>query len=182
MTESLGAHYLSDALARLRESKGLAERAMAQVGDEDFFRALDPESNSIALVVKHMAGNMQSRWTDFLTSDGEKPDRMRDREFEDRPLPRAELMAEWEDGWRRLFDALAPLTDADLQQTVVVRMEPHSVYQAVSRQLAHYAGHVYQILFLGKHLKGGRWTSLSVPKGQSEEFNRKMIERLKARP
>jgi hypothetical protein len=173
---------LDAALDEFRKIKKLGEKAMAQLSDDDLHAKIDPDSNSVAVIVRHMAGNMRSRWTDFLTSDGEKPDRMRDREFEDRPLPRAELMAEWEDGWRRLFDALAPLTDADLQQTVVVRMEPHSVYQAVSRQLAHYAGHVYQILFLGKHLKGGRWTSLSVPKGQSEEFNRKMIERLKARP
>jgi hypothetical protein len=161
--------------------KKLGEKAIAQLSDDQLHATLDPESNSVAILMRHMAGNMRSRWTDFLTSDGEKPDRRRDGEFEDRRLPREELLAEWEDGWSRLFAALAPLTDADLQRTVVIRSEPHTVYQAISRQVAHYAGHVYQILFLGKHLKGAGWTSLSVPRGQSEAFNRKMIERLKAR-
>jgi hypothetical protein len=161
--------------------KKLGEKAIAQLSDDQLHATIDPESNSVAILMRHMAGNMRSRWTDFLTADGEKPDRQRDGEFEDRRLPREALLAEWEDGWARLFAALAPLTDADLQRTVVIRAEPHTVYQAISRQVAHYAGHVYQILFLGKHLKGAGWTSLSVPRGQSEAFNRKMIERLKAR-
>ena len=163
----------------LQKIKKLGDKAIAQFSDAELHVKLDDESNSAAIIMRHMAGNMRSRWTDFLTSDGEKPDRFRDREFEDRPMSRAELLAEWEDGWRRLFDAIDPLTDADLQRTVYIRAEPHTVYKAISRQVAHYAGHVYQILFLGKHLKGAGWTSLSVPRGQSEEFNRKMLARLK---
>jgi hypothetical protein len=123
---------------------------------------------------------MRSRWTDFRTSDGEKPDRHRDQEFEDRPLSRDELVAEWEDGWRRVFDALGGVTDADLQETVYIRSEPHSIYQAISRQLAHYAGHAYQILLLAKHFKGSEWQTLSIPRGQSDEFNRRMLAKLKA--
>jgi len=158
----------------------LADKAIAQLQDEQLHAKIDEESNSVAIIMRHMAGNMRSRWTDFLASDGEKPDRHRDREFEDIPLSREELLAEWEAGWACLFDALAPLTDADLQRTVIIRAEPHSVYKAISRQVAHYAGHTYQILFLGKHLKGAAWSTLSVPRGQSEEFNRRMIARQKA--
>jgi hypothetical protein len=160
--------------------KKLGDKAIAQLSDADLHVKIDDEANSVAIIVRHMAGNMRSRWTDFLTSDGEKPDRHRDREFEDRALSRDELLTEWEEGWRCLFTAIDPLTDADLQRTVVIRGEPHSVYKAISRQVAHYAGHVYQILFLGKHLKGDSWITLSVPRGQSEEFNRRMIARLKA--
>jgi hypothetical protein len=127
--------------------------------------------------MRHMAGNMRSRWTDFLTSDGEKPDRRRDQEFEQTRQTRAELLAEWEDGWRRVFDAVDPLTDADLDRTVLIRAEPHTVYKAISRQVAHYAGHAYQILLLAKHIKGTDWQTLSVPRGQSEEFNRRMLAR-----
>jgi len=172
---------LEAARDEFQKIKKLGDKAIAQLSDEQLHAKIDPESNSVAIIMRHVAGNMRSRWTDFLTSDGEKPDRMRDREFEEQSVSREALMTEWEDGWTRLFDALAPLTDADLQRTVIIRTEPHSVYQAISRQVAHYAGHVYQILFVGKHLKGGGWKTLSVPKGQSEEFNRMMIERLKAR-
>ena len=163
----------------LRKIKKLADKAIAQLSDEELHKTIDPESNSVAVIMRHMAGNMRSRWTDFLTSDGEKPDRHRDQEFEDPGQPRAELLAEWEDGWRRVFEALDPLTDDDLQRTVLIRSEPHSVYKAVSRQVAHYAGHTYQILFVGKHLKGAAWKTLSVPRGQSEEFNRQMLARMK---
>jgi hypothetical protein len=165
----------------LQKIKKLAEKAIAQLDDDQLHVHLDAESNSVAVIMRHMAGNMRSRWTDFLTSDGEKPDRFRDREFEDPPKDRAALLADWEDGWRRVFEALDPLTDKDLQRTVYIRTEPHSVYQAISRQVAHYAGHAYQILLLGKHLKGSAWQTLSVPRGQSEEFNRTMIERFRAR-
>ncbi len=164
-----------------RSIRKLAEKAIAQLSDEDLHRQIDPESNSVAIIMRHLAGNMRSRWTDFLTSDGEKPDRHRDREFEIVAASRAELMAEWEDGWQRLFDALAPLTDADLERTVMIRQEPMTVAKAVSRQVAYYAGHAYQILFLAKHLKGAAWQTLSVPRGRSEEFNRDMIARLQAR-
>ena len=129
------------------------------------------------LADKSIAQLDDARWTDFRTSDGEKPDRHRDQEFEDRPLDRAKLLAEWEDGWRRVFEALDPLTDAELNETVSIRQEPHSIYKAISRQVAHYAGHAYQILLIAKHLKGADWKTLSVPRGQSEEFNRQMLNK-----
>lgn len=147
---------------------------MAQCPDEGLFAVIDPESNSIAIIVKHMAGNMRSRWMDFLTTDGEKPDRNRDSEFEDPPKTRAELLELWERGWRYVFDALEPLTDADLTHTVTIRTEPHSVMQAINRQVAHYTHHVGQIVFLAKHLTAkatGKWESLSVPRGQSKQFS-----------
>ncbi len=154
--------------------KKLADKSIAQLSDVQLHVTLDAEANSVAVLMRHMAGNMRSRWVNFLTSDGEKPDRMRDREFEDPNQTRAELLAEWEHGWQCLFDAITPLTDADLQRTVVIRGEPHSVYQAMSRQVAHYAGHSYQILLLAKHQCGTGWKTLSIPRGQSEEFNRRM--------
>jgi hypothetical protein len=159
----------------LQKIKKLADKSIAQVDDADLWRRLDPETNSIAILMRHMAGNMRSRWTDFRTSDGEKPDRQRDQEFEDVTLDRPALIAEWEDGWRRVFDAIDPLTDAELGETVYIREEPHTIYKALSRQIAHYAGHAYQILLLAKHFKGEGWKTLSVPRGQSEEFNRRMM-------
>jgi hypothetical protein len=166
--------YLEDSLELFRYYKRLAERAMEQVSDDQLFAELDPESNSIAIVVKHMAGNMRSRWTDFLTSDGEKPDRDRDSEFVAPPATREALLALWEDGWKRVFDALEPLTDADLGRTVLIRGEAHSVMQAINRQVAHYANHVGQIILLAKHYAGEQWTSLSVPRNRSAEFNWKV--------
>ena len=150
---------------------------MAQCPEEALFITLDAESNSIAIIVKHMSGNMRSRWLDFLTTDGEKPDRNRDTEFETPPATRAELIEMWEHGWKYLFDALDPLTEADLTRTVTIRTEPHSVMQAINRQVAHYAHHVGQILFLAKHLtftKTRKWESLSVPRGKSAEINAKV--------
>jgi len=155
---------LKDALAVFRQYKKLAEGAMAQVSDEELASVLDAEMNSIALVVKHMAGNMRSRWTDFLTTDGEKPDRNRDSEFVEPPATRAELMAAWEDGWSRVWAALEPLSDDDLGRTITIRGEPHSVMQAIQRQIAHYAYHVGQIVLLAKHFRGETWRSLSMPK------------------
>lgn len=163
--------YLEDAIAELRKYKKFADRAVAQVIDEDFFRQLDPESNSIGLIVKHVSGNLRSRWTDFLTTDGEKPDRNRDAEFEKADSDtRESVHARWEDGWRTLFAALEPLTDADLERTVMIRGEPHTVVQAINRQLTHYASHVGQIVFLAKHFAGDRWKTLSIPRGKSREF------------
>jgi hypothetical protein len=133
--------------------------------------AIDPESNSIAIIVKHLAGNMRSRWTDFLTTDGEKPDRNRDSEFDAPPATRAALMELWEAGWQRVFTALEPLNDSDLERTVYIRNEPHSVMQAINRQVAHYALHIGQIIFLAKHLQSSRWVSLSIPRGKSGDFN-----------
>jgi Protein of unknown function (DUF1572) len=165
--------YLKDSIDLLRYYKKLGERAMEQCPDEGLFTTLDAESNSIATIVKHLAGNMRSRWRDFLTTDGEKPDRHRDTEFEEPPKTRAELKALWETGWKHLFDALEPLTEADLGRTVTIRTEPHSVMQAINRQMAHYAYHVGQILFAAKHfatVKTGKWNSLSVPRRQSKQF------------
>ncbi len=165
--------YVKDSIDLFRYYKKLAERAMAQCPDEGLFATLDAESNSIAIIVKHMAGNMRSRWMDFLTTDGEKPDRNRDTEFEQPPQTRAELLESWERGWKYLFDALTPLTDADMTRTVTIRTEPHSVTQAINRQVAHYAHHIGQIVFLAKHLTTkttGKWESLSVPRGQSKQF------------
>ncbi|MGA8367222.1 MAG: DUF1572 domain-containing protein [Candidatus Acidiferrales bacterium] len=163
--------YVEDSVALFRYYKRLGERAMEQVPDDAFTATLDAESNSIAIIVKHMAGNMRSRWRDFLTTDGEKPDRHRDTEFEAPPRARAEILALWEAGWKYLFDALAPLTDADLARTVLIRNEPHSVMQAINRQVAHYSYHVGQIVYLAKHFAGDRWSSLSVPRGKSGDFN-----------
>jgi hypothetical protein len=166
--------YVQDALSLFRYYKRLAERAMEQVTDEQLFTVIDHEANSIAIIVKHMAGNMRSRWTDFLTTDGEKPNRDRDSEFVDPPFARRDLLAAWEDGWNRLFTALEPLTDADLGRTVTIRGEAHSVMQAINRQLAHYPHHVGQIVLLAKHFACDRWQSLSVPRNKSAEFNRKV--------
>jgi len=166
--------YLEDSLEIFRYYKKLAERAMAQVSDEQLFTTLDAEANSIAIVVKHMAGNMRSRWTDFLTSDGEKPTRNRDSEFVDPAPTRAALLADWEDGWARVFSALEPLTDDDLDRTITIRGEAHSVMQAINRQVAHYSHHVGQIVLLAKHFACDRWQSLSVPRNQSADFNRRV--------
>jgi len=147
---------------------------MAQINDDQLFTALDPESNSIAIVVKHMVGNMRSRFTDFLSTDGEKPSRNRDAEFIDPVQTRQALLNEWEAGWTCLFAALESLTEGDLKRTITIRSEPHSVLQAINRQVAHYAYHVGQIVMLAKHLGQERWQSLSVPRNRSAEFNRKV--------
>jgi uncharacterized damage-inducible protein DinB len=168
--------YLEDALSLFRYYKLLAERAMAQVRDEDLFAALDEESNSIAVVVKHMAGNMRSRWTDFLTTDGEKSTRNRDDEFEAAPASREQVMQLWESGWACLFAAIEPLTEADLTRTITIRGEPHSVMQAINRQLTHYPHHVGQIVLLARHFARDGWQSLSVPRRGSAEFNRQVAE------
>jgi hypothetical protein len=164
--------YAKDSFDVLKYYKRLAERAMEQASDEALIATLDAESNSIAVIVKHLAGNMRSRWTDFLTSDGEKPDRNRDTEFETPPQTRAEIMALWESGWKCVFDALAPLTDADLSRTVLIRNEPHSVMQAINRQTAHYSYHVGQVVYLAKHFaaNSAAWTAVTVPRGKSGDF------------
>jgi uncharacterized damage-inducible protein DinB len=174
MAHQLTTSYVKDSIDLFRYYKNLADRAMAQCPDAALFTTLDSESNSIAIIVKHMSGNMRSRWSDFLASDGEKPDRHRDTEFEEPPKTRAELQELWERGWKYVFDALQPLTDADLARTVTIRNEPHSVMQAINRQVAHYTHHIGQILFLAKHLtvkSSGKWQSLSVPRGQSKQFS-----------
>jgi hypothetical protein len=166
--------YLEDSLTLFRFYKKLTERAMEQVTDEQLFASLDEEMNSIAIIVKHMAGNMRSRWTDFLTTDGEKPDRNRDSEFTDAPATREALLKIWEDGWALVFGALEPLTDADLGRTITIRGEAHSVMQAINRQIGHYAHHSGQIVLLAKHFARDRWQSLSIPRNRSGEFNRRV--------
>lgn len=166
--------YVDDSRALFAQYKKLAERAIAQVPDEHLVTAIDPEANSIAIVTKHMTGNMLSRWTDFLTSDGEKPTRHRDQEFENPPATRAELLALWEAAWATLFSALEPLTDSDLTRTVTIRGEAHSVMQALNRQIAHYSMHVGQIILLAKHFAGPHWQTLSIARGASSDYNRKV--------
>lgn len=149
----------------------MGEGAMSQLKDEQFFIALDPEANSVAILVKHLAGNMRSRFTDFLTTDGEKPDRLRDGEFELTPsTTRADVMTWWEDGWACVFAAIDPLQPEDVMRAVTIRGEPHTVLQAINRQIAHYAQHIGQIVFLAKHLQSSAWKTLSIPRGKSEEY------------
>jgi len=170
MTDA-ASHYLEEARRQLRGHKRMGESAMAQLRDADFFVALDPESNSVAVIVKHLAGNMRSRFTDFLTSDGEKPDRFRDREFEvTAASTRADVMRWWEEGWACVFHAIDPLKAEDVMRGVAIRGEPHTVLQAINRQIAHYAQHLGQIVFLAKHLRSSEWRTLSIPRGKSEEY------------
>jgi len=171
MTPDLATHYLDEAHRQMRGHKRLAEGATAQLKDHELFVTLDPESNSIAVIVKHMAGNMRSRFTDFLTTDGEKPDRNRDQEFEvTAETTRADLTKWWEDGWARVFAAIEALKPEDVMRKVTIRGEPHTVVQVINRQIAHYAYHTGQIVYLAKHFRGGNWKSLSIPRGKSEEF------------
>jgi uncharacterized damage-inducible protein DinB len=167
--------YLADSRALFRYYKKLAEQAMKQISDEQLQIVLDPEMNSIAQTVKHMTGNMRSRWTDFLNTDGEKPDRQRDSEFVDPPATRESVLARWEEGWQTVFHALEPLTDADLSRTVFIRGEAHCVMQAINRQIAHYAYHCGQIVLLAKHFRSQEWQSLSVPRNKSGEFNQRVL-------
>lgn len=167
--------YLEDSLAVLHQYKKMAEAALAQVRDDQLTAILDPEMNSLAQIVKHMAGNMRSRWTDFLTTDGEKLNRNRDGEFVEPPSSREQLMSVWEDGWKRVFAAIEPLSENDLGKTVTIRGEPHSVMQAINRQLAHYASHVGQIVFLAKHLQHTNWKSLTIPRGKSAEYLQQVL-------
>jgi hypothetical protein len=176
MTE-LAPHYLDEVRRQFRGSKRLGEGAINQLKDEELFITLDPESNSVALIIKHIAGNQRSRFTDFLTTDGEKPNRNRDQEFEMNASSRDEVMRWWEEGWTCVFSAIGALRPEDLLRTVTIRSEPHTVVQALNRQVAHYAYHVGQIVFLSKHFRAEEWKTLSVPRGKSEEFNRKMAER-----
>ena len=173
MAVDFTAHYLEEARRQMRGQKRMGEGAMAQLGDDEFFLTLDPESNSVAILVKHLAGNMRSRFTDFLMSDGEKPDRFRDREFEvSGTTTRAEVMRWWEEGWSCVLGAIETLKPEDVSRTVTIRGEPHSVLQAINRQIAHYAAHIGQIVFLAKHLRSSKWKTLTIPRGKSEEFKK----------
>lgn len=164
-------HYLEEARRQMRGHKRMGEAAMSQLQDAELFITLNPESNSVAILVKHLAGNMRSRFTDFLTTDGEKPDRFRDQEFELTPATtRGDVMRWWEEGWTRVFDAIDGLKPEDVMRSVTIRGEPHTVLQAINRQIAHYAQHTGQIVFLAKHLRSNQWKTLSIPRGKSEEF------------
>lgn len=183
MSTDISSQYLDEVRRQFRGHKRLAESAIMQLKDEELFVTLDPESNSIAIIIKHLAGNMRSRFTDFLTTDGEKPDRHRDQEFEmNTGATRAEVMRWWEEGWARVFSAIETLKPEDLMRTVTIRSEPHSVLQALNRQVAHYAYHVGQIVFLAKHFRSGAWKSLSIPRGASEEYNRKPLAERRPSP
>ncbi|HUC53940.1 MAG TPA: DUF1572 domain-containing protein [Candidatus Cybelea sp.] len=174
MAHQFTTSYVKDSIDLFRYYQNLAERAMVQCPEAALFATLDAESNSIAIIVKHMSGNMRSRWTDFLTSDGEKPDRHRDTEFEEPPKTRAELMEMWERGWKLLFAALEPLSEADVERAITIRTEPHSVMQAINRQVAHYSYHVGQIVYLARHFAGENWKTVTIPKRKSAEFNRQV--------
>mgnify|MGYP001822751819 CR=1 FL=1 len=164
---------LPEMLDLLRGLKRTAERAVAQVPDDRLSVPLGPDENSIAILMQHISGNQRSRWTDFLTTDGEKPDRARDTEFEDAGLPRVALLERWEEGWAVLFGALEPLGPDDLDRIVRIREEPHTVSKAILRQIGHYAMHVGQIVQLARHHAGPEWKTLSIPRGRSDEFLRR---------
>ena len=171
-SEAIVQNYYEDSLSALRAYKKLAEKAIAQLKDEEFFITLDEEANSVAVVMKHMAGNMLSRWTDFLTSDGEKPNRNRDMEFVIEPqTTKDDVLAYWERGWQCVFAALEPLQPEDFEKTVLIRGEKHTIVQAINRQLMHYAYHIGQIVYLAKHFRSAEWKSLSIPRNRSADFN-----------
>jgi hypothetical protein len=171
-SEAIVQNYHEDAVKAFRAYKKLTEKAIAQLKDEEFFVTLDEEANSVAVVMKHMAGNMISRWTDFLTSDGEKPDRNRDMEFVvDAQTTKDDVIAYWERGWKCVLDAIEPLTVKDFEKTVLIRGEKHTIVQAINRQLMHYAYHIGQIVFLAKHFRSAEWKSLSIPRNRSADFN-----------
>ena len=182
MSNDLAKHFLDEAIGSYRSNKALADKAFAQLRDEEFFVSIDEESNSIGVIIKHMAGNMLSRWTDFLTTDGEKPDRNRDMEFvlTDKTT-REELLARWEEGWSCTFKALESLQPEDVEKRVMIRGEEHTVLKAIVRQNSHYAQHVGQIIFLAKHLRSTQWKSLSIPRNRSAEFNARMAEESKVK-
>ncbi|MEP6945169.1 MAG: DinB family protein [Acidobacteriota bacterium] len=177
MNNQIIKNYLADAARSFRGYKKLAERAIEQVSDEEFFASIDSEANSIALIVKHIAGNLRSRWTDFLTTDGEKDFRDRDTEFEVIADTRESLMQDWETGWKVLFDAIEPLTPEDFSRSVTIRGESHTIVEALNRQMTHYAYHVGQIVLLAKHFRTAEWRTLSVPRKQSAQFNQFLAER-----
>lgn len=175
MKTSLHTGFLSYITHEFHRLKSLAEKAIAQSNEEGFFARSDGESNSVAILVKHIAGNLRSRWTDFLTTDGEKADRHRDKEFKiEDEEKKEELMKEWEESWSVLFRTLENISSDDLERTITIRGEEHLVWQAVLRQMAHYAYHVGQIVMLAKRWRSGEWQPLSIPRGKSEEFTRNL--------
>jgi uncharacterized damage-inducible protein DinB len=174
MSEKILQDILDEAVATFRGQKKLAEGAIEQVSDEEFFKLIDAEANSIAAIVKHLGGNLRSRWTSFLTTDGEKPDRHRDSEFVTENDTRESLMRAWENGWQALFDTLESLTVDDLDKIVQIRTEDFTIVKAIYRAISHTGQHVGQITLLAKHFRGGEWKTLSIPKNKSEEFRQFM--------
>jgi hypothetical protein len=171
MNEQMVRDYFADSAQAFNSYKKLAEKAMEQISDEEFFHAIDDESNSLAVIVKHIGGNLRSRWTDFLTSDGEKQDRFRDSEFVAKEDTRENLMAFWQAGWNAQLSALGSLEPADIEKTVTIRGEDYTIFRAINRSLAHTASHVGQIIFLAKHLKAKDWKTISIPRNESTKFN-----------
>ncbi|HQY20116.1 MAG TPA: DUF1572 family protein [Ignavibacteria bacterium] len=173
--ENLGRHYLENVRSEFRKLKSLGDNTFKQIKDEEFFLSPDEESNSIAIIVRHMSGNMLSRWTDFLTTDGEKEFRKRDEEFDKLfYTDKDDIILRWENGWECFFKTLDSLTEDDLLKYIKIRNESHTVTEALNRQLTHYAYHIGQIVYLAKHILNKNWNSLSIPKGKSDEFNKKM--------
>jgi Protein of unknown function (DUF1572) len=177
MSDHILQNFLDESISSFRSYKDLAEKAMAQISDEEFFKVIDAEANSIAAITKHIGGNLRSRWSNFLTTDGEKPDRNRDAEFIVETDTRESVMQVWEDGFRILHESLESLTVEDLGKTVQIRGEDFTVVKAVTRALTHTASHIGQIQFLAKHFRGGEWQTLSIPKNKSAEFNQYLSER-----
>lgn len=176
---TIGATYLDSAIKRFLTYKTLGDMTFAQLEEKDFFFQPSEESNSIAVIIQHLHGNMLSRWTDFLTTDGEKEGRNRDEEFSPPHCTAKELIALWETGWRCLIDTLRSLREEDLLKTITIRHEPLIVIDAINRQLAHYPHHVGQIVYLGKMIRDQHWRSLSISKGSSQTFNKDMEQRFK---
>jgi len=174
MANDVAKAVIDGALVAFRSNKGFADEAVSQLPDDKLHIALDPNTNCIAVIMKHVAGNLLSRWTDFLTTDGEKPWRNRDDEFTDNFTTRDELLAYWESGWQRLFDSLTDLTPGDLSESVTIRGEPHSVPLAIQRSLTHCGYHVGQIVLIARILAGDRWTPITIPRGASASFNQRV--------
>lgn len=173
--ENLGRHYLDNIRSEFRKLKSLGDKTFPQIRDEEFFISPDEESNSIAIIIRHMSGNMLSRWTDFLTTDGEKKFRNRDEEFEKLfYTDKDDIILRWENGWKCVFNAVDALKEEDLLKEIKIRNEPHSVIEAINRQLTHYSYHIGQIVYIAKQIRNKNWNPLSIPKGKSDEFNKKM--------
>lgn len=177
MRLSIGNEYIKVIIERFKSLKNLGDKTFQQLCDKDIHWTYNEESNSISIIVKHMSGNMVSRWTDFLTSDGEKEYRNRDDEFVDDITSKYDLMIVWEKGWKSLFDTLNSLREEDLLKQITIRGEKHTVIEAIERQVAHYAYHVGQIVYIGKQIKNDLWNNLSIPKGKSEAYLKKMLEK-----
>ncbi len=182
LTMTLAQGFLKDCIKRFKAYKELGDKTFDQLADADFFFRPSPESNSIAIIIQHMYGNMMSRWTNFLTEDGEKSWRKRDAEFEAMDCTKADLLSFWNTGWQVVFNTLESLQEADLMKIVTIRAEPHLVYDVILRQLAHYPYHIGQILYIGKIIRDKDWKSLSIPKGGSDAYLQQMQAQFQQKP